>query len=49
MSRITDDLNKRTRQLENQKLEKGEELVQNSQYQNQIQAINGERMKKPGN
>lgn len=45
MSRITDDLNKRTRQLENQKLEKGEELVQNSQYQNQIQAINGERMK----
>lgn len=45
MSQTTEDLNKRTRKLEAQKMEKGEELVQQQQYQNQIQAINSERMK----
>ena len=43
MSARTDDLDKKSRQLEGQQAEKGQEFAQMQQYQQQIHAINAER------
>jgi len=43
MSARTDDLDKKSRQLEGQRAEKGQEFAQMQQYQQQIHAINAER------
>lgn len=45
MSATTDNLNKRTRELEKSEIEKGEEMVRAQQFQNQVQALNDERVK----
>ena len=45
MSATTDNLNKRTRELENDEVKQGEELVRTQQLQNHVQALNDERVK----
>lgn len=45
MSATTDNLNKRTRELENDEVKRGEELVRTQQLQNHVQALNDERVK----
>ena len=45
MSATTDNLNKRTRELEQDEVKRGEETVRTQQLQNHVQALNDERVK----
>ena len=45
MSATTDNLNKRTRELEQDEVKRGEEMVRTQQLQNHVQALNDERVK----